>query len=67
MKPKNHLIRIRVSKEEKEKIEQIAGMLGYGSVSDFSRSRLLDNQLLVIQRLNEIKDLLERKEVANHE
>ncbi len=56
-----------MSKEEKEKIEQIAGMLGYGSVSDFSRSRLLDNQLLVIQRLNEIKDLLERKEVANHE
>lgn len=67
MKPKNHLIKIRVNKEEKEKIEQIAQMLGYGNVSDFSRSRLLDNQLLVIQRLNEIKELLEKKEVSNYE
>lgn len=61
---KNHLIQIRVSKEEKDKIEELADSMGYSSVSDFSRSRLIGNSLLVIQRLNEIKFLLENGKIS---
>jgi len=57
---KNHLLQIRISAEEKDLAKKLAESYGYGSLSEFARSRIFESQI-VIRRLNEIKEILSKK------
>ncbi len=63
---KTSILQFRVTSNQKRVIENLAEMNGYNSLSDFVRSRALQSNFVEL-RLNEIKDLLGKKELTNHD
>jgi uncharacterized protein (DUF1778 family) len=55
-----HDLRIRVSKDQKARIENLAQSEGK-TLSEFVRSRILMDDLLTHKKLNQIINLLENK------
>jgi uncharacterized protein (DUF1778 family) len=54
-----HDLRIRVSKEQKLRIENLAQFEGK-TLSEFVRSRILTDDLLTHKKLNQIIEMLEK-------
>jgi len=50
---------LRVNEEEKRRILQNAKINGFGNISEFIRRKILDTDLNIHTKLNEIKQILE--------
>ena len=51
---RNHMLQIRLTKEERDKIEDLAAKAGYGNVSSYVRHVTLHRDSLLHERLYQL-------------
>tara|TARA_Y100000310_G_C20513324_1_gene729939 strand:+ start:225 stop:434 length:210 start_codon:yes stop_codon:yes gene_type:complete len=59
-------IRIRVSKDQKEQLINLAEANGFRTLSDFVRSKIFDKDLSLHSKVNSILSILEDKNEGNN-
>jgi hypothetical protein len=57
---KNHFIMIKATKEEKERLEKLAKMEGFSTVTSFCRSRMFQSKSVEV-KLNQILEEIKKR------
>lgn len=55
-------IRIRLSKDQKQRLKNLAEAHGHKTISDFVRSKIFDDDLALHKKINKVIELLEQAE-----
>ena len=58
----NHFVKVYISKRQKEIIENLADSGGYSSLSSFAKSKILDADLGLHEKINKILKKLEQSQ-----